>query len=248
MIRRAQIAMVLISFCCPGQNNDFLLRDYNNPALLKNIRSSTLYTTNLLLNPEFNIKSHSVGIVLRLGKRPIQSCYSQFGYKHYKEQKFSLSSVQKISSKINFGLNVNLHRLKSHAFKEYKSVSFDIGWHFQSNSYEIDLFIENPFNSGFVKNDIPSRMILSGLYRWDVNLTSIIQIKESILSESYAEHELKYNYENSLSMSIIHALTTKELGLKFGLKKDAIEIQTTYKTHPWGSRVGLSLVYQPFDA
>lgn len=247
MTKTAQIAMVLVSFCCLGQNTDFLFRDYNNPALLKNITATTLYTQHSIINPEFELTAHKIGSVFELWNRTFHSYYYQYGYTHYKEQEFTLSSLQKISSKVHFGVNLNLHNASSPGFNKHQSVSFDLGWSYQNNRYEIDLFMENPLNNSYVKNDIESRMIISGRYKWNSNLASILQIEESLLTSSYAQHELKYSYENSFSLSILHTFTTSQYGLRFGYNKEPFEIRTSYKSHPWANKIGFSLIYQPFN-
>ena len=245
MVKIAQIAMVLINFYCLGQNNEFLFKDFNNPALLKQINTPALYTKHSIINHDFGIKAHKIGAVIKFRRQPIQASYHQYGYTKYKEQKFTLSTAQKISSKINFGLNLNLHRAISPGFQKQYTVSIDLGWNYVNKHYEVELFIENPFNSSYVKNDITSRLILCGRYHWNVNLTSIIQAEESLAPNSHVQHELKYSYENSFNMSIIHALTISQYGIKIGYIKEPFEFYTSYKTHAWANRIGLSLIYHP---
>lgn len=247
MIKTAQIAIVLANFCCVGQNTEFLLKDYSNPALLRNITATTLYTGHSIINPQFDIKSNKIGSVYRLWDRTFHTSYDQYGYKQYKEQKITVSSFQKISTNVYLGLNINLHRAAGLGFKKHHSISFDMGWNYQNKRYEIDLFIENPLNSAYVKNDIESRVIISGLYRWTAHLQSILKIEESYLTNSSRQHELKYVYENAFIVSLIHNFANTQYGFSLGYKKEPFQILTTYNSHPWANKLGFSLIYQVFD-
>lgn len=234
-----------MSFYTYAQNTENLLKDYVNPCIIEEFNTPTFYTQINILNAEFGIHESKIASIFKLQNRAFQLTYRQYGYTLFKDSKYSISSTQKLNSKMNLGLNINLHQLHIHRAEKYQAISFDIGYNYKADKYEFHLFLENPLNNNYVENDLESRFILNSLYHWNPNLYSELQFEESIHSGFHLKHQLTYAYQNLLSLSILQAFKPFEYGFRLGYKKGAFQFYSQHKKLTWTNTTGFVLIYQP---
>ena len=245
MIKLIQLTLVFMSFCAYTQNRGNLLKDHFNPCNVEEFDTTTFYTQISVLNSEFNIHDSKIASIFKLQNSPFQLAYQQYGYKLFKDSKYSISSTQKLNSKMNFGLNINFHELHISGAEKHHALSFDIGYSYKTDTYEFQLFLENSLNNNYVENDIESRFIINSLYYWNPNLCSDLQFEESIHSGFHFNHQLTYSYQNFLSLSILQAFHPFEYGFRLGCKKGAFQIYSQYRKLTWTNATGFALIYQP---
>lgn len=236
---------MLMSFYSYAQNTENLLKNYFTPCILEEFDTITFYTQVNVLNPEFGIHDSKVASIFKLQDRPFQLAYRQYGYKLFKDSKYSISSTQKLNSKMNFGLNINFHHLYISGAEKHHALSFDLGYSYKADTYEFYLFLENPLNNNYVENDLESRFILNGLYYWNANLYSDLRFEESIHTGFHLNHQLTYSYQNFLTLSILQAFQPFEYGFRLGYRKGAFQFYSQYKKLTWTNATGITLIYQP---
>lgn len=242
-MRLIQLTFVMLSCCSYAQNTNDFLKDYFNPSLLSSFDSTIFYSHTTVLNPEFGIHRSKVASLFKISNKPFHLAYQQYGYKHFKESKYSLSSANKLSTKTTLGLNINLHSLVITEHDILTALSFDLGLNYQEENYEIRLFLENPLNNNYIENDLESRFIAAALYYWAPSLFSDIQLEESIHSGFNIRHQLNYAYKDYLSLSILQSIRPFEYGMRLGYKKDRLQFYTQYQKLSWTNSTGFSLIY-----
>jgi len=240
-----QFTLVFMSFCTYAQSTENLLKDHFNPCIIEEFDTTTFYAQVNILNPEFGIHNNKIASIFKLKNSPFQLAYQQYGYKLFKDSKYSISSTQKLNSEMNFGLNINFHQLNISGAEKHHSLSFDLGYSYKTDTYEFHLFLENPLNNNYVKNDLESRFILSSLYYWNPNLYSNLEFEESLHPGFHIKHQLIYSYQNFLSLGILQAFHPFEYGFRLGCKKGAFQIYSQYRKLTWTNATGFALIYQP---
>ena len=243
MIRIIQTTLLCVGFCCLGQNNENLLRDYTNPALFQQPRHNKYYLKTQVFDTEFGIHENRIGSIFCLNKNTFHLSYQQFGYKHYQERKITLGGSQKMNSSINLGINISLHGAKSPSYNLHKAFTFDIGCSYKNHKYSLDLLLQNPLNNSYIRDDIQSRIIFTTSYFWSSNLRSNIQIEESIHTGMHLKHEFNYIYDKKVSIGILQSFYPVEYGFRMGYKKRAFEIYSSYLKLPWANSLGFALIY-----
>jgi len=244
MMKLIQLTCVFIGIFAHAQNTDNLLKNHFNPTLLQGFETNLFYSQVTILNSEFGLHDSKIASIFKLQNRAFQLAYHQYGYEHFKESKYSISSVQKLNTKMNLGLNINFHFLSITEIEKLNSLSFDIGYSYKSDKYEIRLFLENPLNNTYIENDLESRFIISSLYYWNSNLFSEIQFEESINADFKASHQLGYSYKDYLSLSILQSFHPLEYGFRLGYKKDHFQFYSQYRKLTWTNSTGFALIYK----
>jgi len=245
MIKLIQVTLVLMSFCAHAQNTKNLLKTHFNPCILEEFDTSTFYSQVNILNSEFGVHDSKIASIFKLQNRPFQLAYQQYGYKLFKDYKYSISSAQKLNSKMSLGLNINFHQLYISGAEKHHALSFDLGYSYKADTYEFHIFLENPLNNNYVENDFESRFILNSLYYWNANLYSDLQFEESLHTGFHIRHQLTYSYQNFLSLSILQAFHPFEYGFRLGFKKGSFQIYSQYRKLTWTNATGFALIYQP---
>jgi len=239
-----QLTCVFMSLLAQAQNTEKLLYDHFNPIHLQEFETAVFYSQVDILNSEFGLHKSKIASIFKLQNRTFQFAYHQYGYQHFKESKYSLSSAQELTSKMNLGLNINVHFLSITELEKLHSISFDIGYSYKSDTYEIRLFLENPLNNRYIENDLESRFIVSSRYYWNSNLFSELQLEESIHSGFKVSHQLEYTYKDFLSLSILQSIHTLEYGFRLGYKKERFQFYSQYRKLTWTNSTGFALIYR----
>jgi len=245
MIKLIQVTLAFMSFCAHAQNTKNLLKTHFNPYILEEFDTTTFYSQVNILNIEFGIHNSKIASIFKLQNRPFQLAYQQYGYKLFKDYKYSISSAQKLNSKMSLGLNINFHQLYISGAEKHHALSFDLGYSYKADKYEFHIFLENPLNNNYVENDFESRFILNSLYYWNANLYSDLQFEESLHTGFHIRHQLTYSYQNFLSLSILQAFHPFEYGFRLGFKKGSFQIYSQYRKLTWTNATGFALIYQP---
>lgn len=236
---------VLISICACAQNTENLLKNHFNPVFIKELNTIKLYSQINIINPEFGIHNSKYYIFIKAQKRTFQIGCEQYGYKLFNDSEYSISSNQKLNGRTNLGLSMNLHHLKIYETEKHTALTFNIGLSYKVEQYQLYIFLENPINNSYIKNDLESRFILNTLYYWSTNLHSDLQFEESIHTGFHLKHRLSYNYQNSFNLSILQAFRPFEYGFRLGYKKGAFQWYSQYKKQAWTYSTGIGLIYQP---
>jgi len=236
---------VLINIYACGQNTENLLKNHFNPVFSEELKAIKFYSQINILNPEFGIHNSKSHIFFKVQKRSYQLGYEQYGYKLFKDSEYIISSNQKLNGRTNLGLSMNLHHLKVYETEKHTAISFNLGLSYKVEQYELYLFIENPLNNNYVKNDLESRFILNTIYYWNTNLHSDLQFEESIHTGFHLKHRLSYNYQNSFNLSILQAFRPFEYGFRLGYKKGEFQWFSQYKKQAQSYSTGIGLIYQP---
>lgn len=226
-----------------AQNTQDLLRNYFNPSTLNNFSEEILYSHTDVLNTEFGIINSRVGSIFNLSNIPFHISFQQYGYKHFRESKYTASTASKLSKNISLGLNFNIHTLAITDNEKRNALSFDLGLSLSEEDYQVRIFLENPLNNNYLNNDIESRFIVNGIYFWNINLSSEIQLEESIHTGFHARHLLSYTYRDIFNMSIIQSIRPFEYGTRIGYKKEQIQFYIQFRKLTWTNASGFTLVY-----
>jgi len=244
MMNLIQLTFVFLGLYAHAQNAENLLNNHFNPTHLQGFERTVVYSQATILNREFGLHDSKIASIFKLQDRPFQLAYQQYGYEHFKESKYIISTVQNLNTKMNLGVNLNFHHLGITESETLKALSFDIGYSYRSDTYEIRLFLENPLNSSYIENDLESRFIVSGEYYWNSNLFSGLQLEESIHTGFKASHQLSYVYKNYLSLSILQSIKPLEFGFRVGYKKERFQFYSQYQKLTWTNSTGFALIYQ----
>jgi len=244
MMKLIQLTCVLMGLFAHAQNTENLLKTHFNPTHLQGFETNIVYSRVTIFNREFGLHDSKIASIFKLQDRPFQVAYQQYGYEHFKESKYSISTVQNLNSKMNLGVNLNFHHLGITDSENLKALSFDIGYSYKSEKYEIRLFLENPLNSKYIENDLESRFIVSGEYYWNSNLFSGLQLEESIHTGFKASHQFGYSYKDYLSLSILQSIHPLEYGFRVAYKKERVQLYSQYQILTWTNSTGFALIYQ----
>jgi len=244
MMKLIQLTCVFIGIFAHAQNTENLLKNHFNPTLLQGFDRNVVYSHVIILNREFGLHNSKIASIFKLQDRAFHLAYHQYGYEHFKESKYSISTAQNLNSKMNLGVNLNFHHLGITDTENLKALSFDIGYSYKSEKYEIRLFLENPLNNYYIESDLESRFIISGEYYWNSNLFSGVQLEESIHNGLRISHQLGYSYKDYLSLSILQSLHPLEYGFRLGFKKERFQLYSQYQKLTWTNSTGFALIYQ----
>jgi len=239
-----QLTFVFLGLCAHAQNAENLLKNHFNPTHLQGFERNVVYSQVTILNSEFGLHDSEIASIFKLQDRPFQLAYQQYGYEHFKESEYSISTVQNLNSKMNLGVNLNFHHLGITDSENLKALSFDIGYSYKSDKHTIRLFLENPLNSNYIESDLESRFIVSGEYYWNSNLFSGLQLEESIQTGFKISHHLGYTYKDYLSLSILQSIHPLEYGFRVGYKKERVKFYSQYQKLTWTNSTGFALIYQ----
>ena len=239
-----QLTFVFLGVCTHAQNTDNLLKNHFNPTQLQHFKTKVFYSQVSILNHEFGLHDSKIASIFKLQDRAFQLAYHQYGYEHFKESKYSISTAQNLNAKMNLGVNLNCHHLGITDVENLKALSFDIGYSYKSEKYVIRLFLENPLNNYYMESDLESRFIISGEYYWNSNLFSGVQLEESIHNGLRISLQLGYSYKDYLSLSTLQSLHPLEYGFRLGFKKERFQLYSQYQKLTWTNSTGFALIYQ----
>jgi hypothetical protein len=237
------LTSIILGYSAYAQNTHDILRSYFNPSTIYTFNDEVIYTHTDILNAEFGIINSKVGSIFNASNRPFHLSYQQFGYKHFRESKFSISTASRLSTNMSIGINFNLNSLAITDNEKLNALDFDLGFSLIKELYQVRIFIENPFNNSYINNDIESRFIINGVYFWNRNLASEVQFEESIHTGFHGQHLLRYTYKDVFSLQIIQSINPFEYGIRFGYKKDQVQFYTQFQKLAWTNSTGFALIY-----
>ena len=240
--------LLICSISTYAQNPENLLNRNINPSLLSNFDTLLFYTSINIIATSFGLHESEIGTAFKLKKRQFQSSITQYGYKSFKESKLTISSVQKLSKSINIGLALNYNHIYISDSPNYNAISFDLGLGIKRERLELYVLLQNPYNSSYLENDIESRFSLNTRYYWNENLSSELNVVESLHTGLSINHRITYNYLNTLQLAIIQGVKPFEYGFILGYKKKKIKIFSQYYKYSFTHSTGFLLIYTLGDA
>tara|TARA_B100001057_G_C22817388_1_gene938006 strand:- start:1299 stop:2045 length:747 start_codon:yes stop_codon:yes gene_type:complete len=236
---------LLTSGIACAQNTENPLKNHFNPAFIQELDATLFYSTIDILNLEFGLHKSTFNALLKSKNRNYQMGFDNYGYDLFNDAKFSISSSQNLNGTTTLGLGINIHHLQIYGIEKHSSASFNLGLSYITKHYRLYLFIENLLNNSYVENDLESRFILNGLYYWNTNLHSDLQLEESMHTGFHLKHRLSYNYQNYFNLCILQGFRPYEYGLRLGYKKGAFQWFSQYKKQAWAQTTGIGLIYTP---
>lgn len=129
-----QFTFVFLGLYAHAQNTENLLKNHFNPTQVQDFQTNIFYSQVIILNHEFGLHDSKIASIFKLNNRPFQLSYQQYGYKHFKESKYTISGVQKLNTEMNLGLNLNFYHLGIIDSEPLQKLSFDIGYSYKTET------------------------------------------------------------------------------------------------------------------
>jgi len=224
--------------------NSIIFGESFQASYLSELQNPIIYSSVESFDAEYGISKTRLGAIYRIKKDyPLSIRMEQFGYIHFRESKYSISTSRQLSKVFAFGVNMNYHHRYISAPELDDAWTIDLSTSYLQERYALYVLLENPLGIQFENGNLPESIQIFLIYNWGTNIKSELKIKHEQELGIGVEHVLNFKLHKQLSASLFQILKPWSQGCRIGFQKNHLWIFTQYEQGPWKGKTSIGIIY-----